>query len=303
MLEASVIVPTRNRAAIVAECLRRLQMQDIGHDRFEVIVIDDGSSDDTAKQLHDIAERMPNLLWRSTARPVSTATAFISHVRNVALRLAKGRVVISIDDDCLVGPDFVRIHLDHHRARSMRLVTGPIIDVRAFPPTSPPRAKKRAGWHNNPIPGGNFSVQKDVLLRAGGFDENFIHYGWEDLELYERLRTEGVRRKFDAALPVYHFKPTTFDTDFPTRIRREVHRGAMGAYFYQRHPHFLIGVQTKQHPALRLLARLLNPVFGLERQTRAALKSGVEPSSGLMRALVREYAEIEGAQLLEEIVR
>jgi len=299
MLSLSIIIPTRNRANILAEALRRLQAQDVSVENFEVIVIDDASVDGTDIMLERKTRSMPNLIWRRVDRTAgSKATAYISHRRNLALELARGRVIVSIDDDCFVRPDFLRLHLAGHESRSPRLITGPIIDVRAFPSDLAPETLKGKGWHNNPIPGGNFSVLRELLLKAGGFDENFIHYGWEDLELYERLRNHGVARVFNAQLPVFHYKPDDFDTDFATRIRREIHRGAMGAYFYSLHPRFVIGIQTKQHPVLRMLAHGMDSFLGLRKGVSSVIENGRIPESPIMRALLREYAEIEGRTLV-----
>ena len=298
MLDASLIIPTRNRAEILTECLARLCRQDISTDRFEVIVLDDDSSDHTGEVLKRMGCEMPNLSWQRYTRTDNISTAYIAKLRNTASERANGRILISIDDDCLVPPGFVSGHVSRHDRSAGQIVTGPIIDTDALPPDEMPTPAWRKGFHTNPIPGGNFSILRHTFRQVGGFDENFNHYGWEDMELYERLKALGVRRHFQPSLPVFHYKPHTNDSDYAKLIRREIHRGAMGAYFYRKHPRLPVALETKQLAPIRWLDAALNRLLDLDGKIAEVLKHRYRPSFALMRALLREHAEISGDRLL-----
>lgn len=299
--DASVIIPTRNRAAILDRCLKALARQDLPVERFEIIVIDDASNDETARVLEAAQNRMNNLSSQRFERPDGSQTAFISKTRNMGLRAARGPVVISIDDDCMVPRQFVSGHIAHHARQDSKtawVVTGPIIDTSDLAEEGQLPPQRGTGWHSNPIPGGNFSALRAPLLDVGGFDEAFTHYGWEDLELYERLRAQGLQRIYDRSLMVWHYKPAQVTVDFPARLRQEIHRGAMGAYFLRKHPRFHVALATKQIGALRWMDAGLNALFGLDRGIEKVLQEGQTPKSWLMRTLLREHAEIAGSRLL-----
>lgn len=93
----SVVIPTHDRSARTAELLRRLARQSIGADRFEVLVVDDCSSDDTFQMLNEAAGTVPYRLV-----PLRTqANGGPAAARNVGWRAATAAVVAFMDDDCL----------------------------------------------------------------------------------------------------------------------------------------------------------------------------------------------------------
>ncbi|PRX37771.1 Glycosyltransferase, GT2 family [Meinhardsimonia xiamenensis] len=289
-LEASFIVPTHGRAEVLSLSVPLFLGQDYPRDAFEVIVVSDGP--DPAAQT--VIDRLaaPGLRFAALEENRGPGAA-----RNRAIAMARGRILVFVDDDSLVAPDFLRRHLRHHEGRDDRVVTGPIIDVTEPPDmTAPPRP---APWalHLNPFPGGNASIARARVEAVGGFDEAFRHYGWEDPELYARLRQAGrLSRRFERRAPIWHFKPQGAATSFAARVRRELQRGGNGAMFYARHPRLEVGLQTKQLAPFHLLDRALDAMFGLERRLQAALERGEAPASRLLRAMVLLHAEISAGR-------
>lgn len=93
----SVVIPTHNRSARCAGLLRRLAAQTLGADRFEVLVVDDCSSDDTSEVLASAVAEVPYRLV-----PLSTPTnGGPAAARNIGWRAASASIVAFIDDDCL----------------------------------------------------------------------------------------------------------------------------------------------------------------------------------------------------------
>ncbi|WP_197435052.1 glycosyltransferase [Nitratireductor arenosus] len=282
----SVIVPTRNRAAVLRLSLPRLFTQTLAPDAYEVIVVDDASSDDTEAVLREFARE--NLVVTRLAVHAAAAAA-----RNRALELARGDTLVFLDDDCLVAPDFLQQHAAAQARRPGSVVTGPIVDVLEPPAEASPPRHRFAGWHRNPFPTGNVSVARADIVAAGGFDEDFTAYGWEDPEMFERLALRGLKRRYCGAAPVFHYKPPAMRRAFFDRIRLERERGAMGALFYAKHRRLSVGWRTKQLGAIRLLDRLVDRVADLDGRLAAASETGREPNSAWLRLLLVNHAEIE----------
>lgn len=288
-IDASFIVPTHGRAEVLALSVPLFLAQDYDRDRFEVIVVADGPDPEAEAVMAGLAA--PGLVFEALAENRGPGAA-----RNRAIELARGRILVFVDDDSLVKPDFLARHLAHHAGHDDVVVSGPILDVEAPPDMADPPKVGLFDFHLNPFPGGNASIARARVAAAGGFDEEFRHYGWEDPELYARLRKGGLRRRFERGAPIYHFKPQGTATSFAYRVRRELMRGANGAMYYARHPGLEVGLQTKQLGLFHALDRGLDRLLGLEARLRAALETGAEPRSGLMRALVLLHAEISAGR-------
>lgn len=288
----SVIIPTRNRGHVIGAAIETLLHQEIGGEEFEVIVVDDDSDDDTPETLGKIDD--PRLTWWTRKREGATA---LVHARNEAIEAARGRVLVSTDDDCFVARDYLAAHLAAHGGSDRRIVTGPINEIAERVADVPGRLAAGGGWHANPFPGCNGSVTKEFMLRAGPYDPDFTMYGWEDLELWERFRQDGGRRHWSPRAGVLHYKPPRRVSDFPERLRQEIMRGTMGALFLRKHPRLSVAIQTKQWGPIRALDTVLDAVFGLDTRLRRAIETGEVPAASAMRFLLKEHAEVRGADL------
>ncbi|HEX4862702.1 MAG TPA: glycosyltransferase family A protein, partial [Acidimicrobiales bacterium] len=105
----TVVVPTYKRPHLLEQCLRSLAAQDLSADRFEIVVIDDASGDDTREVLEQASRQMPNLAWRSV--PENRGPA---HARNLGVRVATADLILFIDDDIAAAPKLLRSHVDAH---------------------------------------------------------------------------------------------------------------------------------------------------------------------------------------------
>ncbi len=112
---ASLVIPTRNRASVLARTLAALRHQ---RDRaFEVVIADDGSTDGT----RDVCLRFQAEL---DLRYVRRAPVGIAAARNAAIRASKGDVLISCDDDRIPDPDYVADHLAAHAGETPVVACG-----------------------------------------------------------------------------------------------------------------------------------------------------------------------------------
>jgi len=192
--EISVVIPTRNRAALLDESLASLVAQ-TASGRFEVIVVSDGSTDNTSAVCDRWAEQMPLTL-------VESPSAGISVAKNIGVDAASAPLLLFFDDDDVADPDLVARHLEMHRlyplehvavlgytdwsprlevTEVMRFVTEVGCYLFGYPHLRPGQAYDyRFFW------GGRSSCKRSLLVRAGGFRPEFT-FGSEDIEAGFRI--------------------------------------------------------------------------------------------------------------------
>ena len=115
MHRVSVVIPTLNRADMLSTTIDRIAQQTVSRDCYEVLVVDNNSSDNTQSVLNQKAATYPNLRGFIQLKPGAAAT------RNVGIREASGDVVLFIDDDIFAEPDLIESHLKYHAQHAERL--------------------------------------------------------------------------------------------------------------------------------------------------------------------------------------
>jgi glycosyltransferase involved in cell wall biosynthesis len=258
-MKISVIVATRNRAALLDGALASLRAQ-IGAPAVEAIVVDNGSSDAT----RSVAERH-EAVYVFEPQP-NRALA-----RNAGLAVAAGDVVLFVDDDVVLPPFFVGAHARaQERETFPHVVTGPILNVPS--PDARPVPTFLNG-SNAFFCTCNVSVPRNVLAAVGGFDPSFDKYGWEDTELGVRLRRFDVRRRFVWEAYLWHVKPPATET-LDAALEKTIEKARMAAKFVRKDPSPRAKLATGAYAANRLRARLLAPraaqpwLAGLASSTR-----------------------------------
>ncbi len=219
----SVVVPTYNRCDLLRKTLSSLVRQKMSADDFEVVVSDDGSSDDTSSVVRSFMNELHLAYHLQPDRGFRVAAA-----RNAGAKLATAPLIVFLDSGALAGSGFLCHHLDAHgddrpRTAAVGLTYGydPAGEVpglrEALSRMSPEEVVAR--YEGDPafldlrhdelsqcdfdlgrkmIPWrlfytGNCSVRADDFRAVGGFDEDFRGWGLEDLELGYRLFERGVR--------------------------------------------------------------------------------------------------------------
>jgi len=196
----SVVVASYNGARTIRDTLDALQR--LAYPDFEVIVVNDGSTDATRR----IAAQYP-------VRLISTPNMGLSHARNVGWRAATGDIVAYIDDDAYPDPHW--LHYLAHRFETGHWVgvggpniappgDGPIAECVANAPGGPVHVLLTDAEAEH-IPGCNMAFRRDALEAIGGFDPRFRTAG-DDVDVCWRLQERGGRIGFHAGAMDWHHR-------------------------------------------------------------------------------------------------
>jgi glycosyltransferase involved in cell wall biosynthesis len=211
MPEVSVIIPTLNREGPLIETLVSLAST-VGFDDYEIIVID---------QSDQVSNRLVNFL---ATTPIKVNYYRVNYkslpaARNHGAQLALGKILVYIDDDVELLPQFLKAHWEQYKRRGVVGVTGPI-------PSTSQRLRRRDELPKNYrylvkqgrilrdvdfehpttwLPGCNMSFRRDSLFAVGGFDENFFGAAiGEDAELTSRIKAFAGELIYDPKAALIH---------------------------------------------------------------------------------------------------
>lgn len=254
----SVVIPTYNRLPILEKCLRALENQELTPDhRYEVIVVDDGSTDDTVNWLQQQQASFPHLRLLSQDHQGPAAA------RNLGVAAARGDTIVFIDSDLVVTAQFLQAHATALSRAAQQVRTpagepprlftyGRVINTCNFAnPTAEPY--KLTDFSAAYFATGNVAIARIWLEQAGLFDPEFQLYGWEDLELGVRLKQLGLKLIKAPEAVGYHWHPPFSLEQLPGLIDKEIQRGRMGVLFYQKHPTWEVRLMIQMTWLHRLL--------------------------------------------------
>lgn len=233
-MDATVVIATYNREALLKKCLEHLFEQDYPKDKYEIVIVDDCSTDGTAEMIRNL--NPPCRL----AYIANTKTLGPSIARNKAITEATGEIVIFIDSDAFAPPWYIREHVETHKNNPGIIMDGPIINLtRKEDIQAPPFLR----WDIKTMAfldfGGvyfitaNASCPRKSLESAGGFDEEFV-WAWEDVELGTRLMESGLKRIKNRRAYVLHCKVGKYSLQSQAAFRKE--RAEYAGKFFCKHP-------------------------------------------------------------------
>ena len=210
----TVVTPTFNRRSSLARLLDGLSQQTYPMEQFEVVVVDDGSTDDTLAYLRGRQTPFALRIVQQSHRGPGSA-------RNLGVSQARGDVVLFLDDDVVPAPNLVERHSCGHQANPAAVVIGPMLPPPDWLRPAWVRWEEeklerqyqamREGKHActaRQFYTANASLRRTPFLEAGGFDPCFARA--EDVELGYRLQEHGARFVFDPHAVVRHFASRSF---------------------------------------------------------------------------------------------
>lgn len=237
MVRLSVITPTYNKLHLLRRTLDSLSKQSFPASDFEVLVIDDGSTDGTREYLENCSTPFAlRTLPQGENRGRAAA-------RNRGIEDASGELVVFLDDDMELVEGFLEAHWDFHQGRSKVAGIGNVINHPEVTEAPIDRYMSTRGAQKIKDQGrlpwryfstNNASVRREDLQAIGGFDEQFRFYGFEDLELAYRLEKErGVQLWFVTGARSLHIHPHTLQEVLEKKTL--VGRSSM-PYLFSKHP-------------------------------------------------------------------
>ena len=171
-MSISLVVCTRNRAASLAQMLSYVAALDLaGIASFELVVVDNGSTDNTAEVIAAFANDAPYPV-ESVVEPL----VGLSRARNNGIRTAKGEIILLTDDDCLVSPDFVRVAAAQFAGNPLQVIGGRVeLFNKAHLELTVMTSLERQSAANIEeamciVIGANMAFGRAVFDRIGGFD-------------------------------------------------------------------------------------------------------------------------------------
>lgn len=202
----SIIIPTYNGAKRIKKCLDALNKQDYNGE-FEIIVVDDGSTDDTQQVIENY--KQVTLIQQKNAGPAAA--------RNHGANIAKGEILLFTDDDCVPIPDWISQMVQPF------LDDPELVGVKGVYRTNQPELTARfvqleyedkydvMAKHEyiDFIDTYSAGYSRDIFLKYDGFDTSFPVACAEDQELSFRIGRDGYKMKFIPQAIVYHTHPNS----------------------------------------------------------------------------------------------
>jgi glycosyltransferase involved in cell wall biosynthesis len=221
----SVVLPTRNRAALLTRTLESLVHQTLPAERFEIIVVDNGSTDGTAGVVESAARRLPQLRYLRTEQPG------LHVARHAGLRAASSEVLLFGDDDIRAAATWVEAIVDCFSDRRVGVAGGRCLpDFETSPPawidslwTAMDGGKVLGAYSlvdlgdsrrevaHTLLYGCNYAVRRSLALEFGGFHPDSLPESlWRlrgdgETGLSRKIVGSGHKAMYEPAATVHHF--------------------------------------------------------------------------------------------------
>jgi len=318
MILLSVIVPTRNRERALKDTLTSFIAQTYPSDNYEIIVVDNGSIDNTQNVCQALKSKLPNLLYFFDARPGL-------HVgRHLGMKMSKGDILVFADDDIEAFPTRLEGIAEAFKDSNVVLVGGK--NLPKFE-TEPPdwikqmwkedrERNKVIGYLSildlgneikeiNPmyVYGCNYSIRKLALLEAGGFHpdgmpEELIRYrGDGESHISRYISDRKYKTLYHPKASVYHLVPKIRITE-DYFCKRAFNQGISDSYTNIRNGN----IKHDWKIPLRKVKHFLGLVFGNKRAVKiqAAYYKGYGYHQRLVKTDFALYEWVRKANYLEE---
>ena len=257
-LQLSVVLATYARADVLLANLEHLAKQTLSPEAYEVIVVDDGSPDNTEAVCREFISRAPYEL-----RYLRHDNRGPGYTQNRGIRAAKAPLILLIADDILLKPEALAAHVAAHAryGDSRVAILGNVRQSPDLPPTTfqrkwDPFELGRLAAHEE-LPYSmfwacNISIDRTFMLQRGMFNDERGPAGaaaHEDVEVGHRLAAHGLRLFHEPAALGYHFHPETLET----AIARSYQRGQNWHAAFKRMPNPELVIRQRLHGLSTLL--------------------------------------------------
>ncbi|MDP8299341.1 MAG: glycosyltransferase [Candidatus Tantalella remota] len=245
MQDISVSIITYNRKDLLRDVIRSLEEQSYPKDKYELVIVDDGSTDGTQEVMEELIEgSFCNI--RYLRQDVNRGK---SAVRNISVENAKGEIILFLEDDTIADPRLLEEHIKSHRSEpGEKIAVAGLEIVKEISIRTPfgrylKQSSKRFfdNVHDLIETGDkdmfkgfitfNLSIHRSFLMEEGMFDPAFKYF-CEDIELGYRLSKKGLKMKYNPDACIFNVHPPRFDE----HCRRNINRGEFSVKLAEKHP-------------------------------------------------------------------
>jgi glycosyltransferase involved in cell wall biosynthesis len=226
------VIPTFQRPSLLINCLNALSGQVFDKADYEVIVVSDGPDEQTARTVNSYNNTATNIQYLCLPQKKGPAAA-----RNFGWLNAKGGIIAFTDDDCLPDKYWLSEIANHLQPDNLQAISGKVIVPRGERPTD--YEQNTAGLETADFITANCACTRLILLKTGGFDEQFSMAWREDSDLEFKLLLQKIPikkintavvthpvRKADWGISIKEQKKTLFNAllykKYPELYRRKI---------------------------------------------------------------------------------
>jgi cellulose synthase/poly-beta-1,6-N-acetylglucosamine synthase-like glycosyltransferase len=253
------VVPAYNSQKTISDCINALLDQNFPKNRYEIIIVDDGSTDKT-----------PQIVKTFPVRLTLQKRAGPSAARNLGTKIAKGEIVAFTDSDCVPRPDWLSKLVNDFSNPSVAGVGGTYETKNTCSRLARIIGYEIACRHRSMpkfvdfLGSFNCAYRKEVLEKVGGFDTSYLAASGEDNDLSYRVHELGLGLVFNTNAVVGHYHPSNIWYFLKKQYERAVWRMKL----YRKHPNKIggdcyAGLSSFVQPLLQaflFVAILLSPL-------------------------------------------
>jgi glycosyltransferase involved in cell wall biosynthesis len=269
-MNLSIIIPTYNQKKIISEVLASLVNQSIHKNKYEIIIVDDGSTDKTYEFLKSFKKRSKNKIFVLKTTNLQGKGA----ARNLGIKKAKNEIVVFLDGDIVASKDLLNEHLKYHQKfpKENFAIVGYITWFYQLKITPFMYWLEHGGGQLNfdnlknkqeidykHFYTGNTSFKKSFLLNNGLFDEGFGREMYEDLELAYRLQKKGLKIFYNEKAKAYHYH----QTDLQKYSGRMIRVGKGAKILFEKYPELKNKIALSQFTFRTILNQIFSPLYFL----------------------------------------
>lgn len=259
MTDISVVIPTYNRKDILLRTIKSLIDQTYPKDKYEIIIVDDGSTDGT----ENISRDFITYIKQAPSKKGPAAA------NNLGIKAAKGKYILLMNNDVIADKHLIEEHMRYHLdpckggfETRPNIVQGRVINTSSMEDLGKKHKGYSGGYSNfsfGYFTTWNCSLSREILLKAGLFDEDFRNLCWEDVELGFRLRIMGIKQKNNPAAFGYHFRHEFLMKDIGRVKDKSVKMGGNAVIYSKKHPVLEVKISTETF----WLPMMMQSVFSL----------------------------------------
>lgn len=215
MNKYSIIIPSYNDAENLDKCLSSIRSLDFPREDFEIIVVDNNSTDNTI----ELVKKYPEIIYLKEQQQGA------SFARNKGIKQAKGDIIIFLDSDTVVANGWLKNLVEPFKTENIGAVGGAILPFNENNPISRYlgislflRYHRYGGQRDvKGYPSCNLAVRKEIVSK--GFDTDFFNTYGEDKDICYQILDRGFRIVFQHYAIVYHKHPTSLYEFFKLLVK------------------------------------------------------------------------------------